>query len=173
MCEAEQNIREGTWFKTEKSLSGQQWSIVKMTVRHCFSSGLLSATEALQSSPPLRILHHHHHHHHYNHHHRHHHHHHHQHHHHHRNHPQVTFMEFRLGRFLSPHVAGCPDGGMLIQEGRGQVTMIMMMVMMMKVVMVVMVMLVMILIMMVILMKKNMPGASSWQWFWYRPPLWQ
>ena len=34
---------------------------------------------------------------------------------------QVTFLEFRLGRFLSPHVAGCPDGGMLIQEGRGQV----------------------------------------------------
>ena len=39
----------------------------------------------------------------------------------HHNRDQVTFLEFRLGRFLSPHVAGCPDGGMLIQEGRGQV----------------------------------------------------
>ena len=68
---------------------------------------------------------------------------------------QVTFLEFRLGRFLSPHVAGCPDGGMLVQEGRGQVGFMMMS------------------ITMVMIIDNIITGASPWQWFWHWTSLWQ
>ena len=70
---------------------------------------------------------------------------------------QVTFLEFRLGRFLSPHVAGCPDGGMLVQEGRGQVGFILMMMS----------------ITMVMIIDNIITGASPWQWFWHWTSLWQ
>ena len=70
---------------------------------------------------------------------------------------QVTFLEFRLGRFLSPHVAGCPDGGMLVQEGRGQVGFILMMIS----------------ITMVMIIDNIITGASPWQWFWHWTSLWQ
>ena len=70
---------------------------------------------------------------------------------------QVTFLEFRLGRFLSPHVAGCPDGGMLVQEGRGQVGFILMMMS----------------ITMVMIIDNIITGAPPWQWFWHWTSLWQ
>ena len=70
---------------------------------------------------------------------------------------QVTFLEFRLGRFLSPHVAGCPDGGMLVQEGRGQVGFILMVMS----------------ITMVMIIDNIITGASPWQWFWHWTSLWQ
>ena len=58
-----------------------------------------------------------------------------------------------MGRFLSPHVAGCPDGGMLIQEGRGQVDLdIMMIRMMIMMIMMMRVMMVLVLMMVVVLM---------------------